>query len=61
MLIGTVVLLVVAGTLGYVLWPLALIVLPVLVWLFACFREGTVCHYPLSIADSNTGRRCHGV
>ncbi|HEX3357406.1 MAG TPA: phosphatidylserine decarboxylase, partial [Tepidisphaeraceae bacterium] len=39
MLIGTVVLLVIAAALGWVLWPLALVVLPVLVWLFAFFRD----------------------
>ncbi len=39
MLIGTVVLVVVAGALGWVLWPLALVVLPVLIWLFAFFRD----------------------
>src|SRR5438034_10523858 len=39
MLIGTIVLLIVAATLGWLLWPLALIVLPVLVWLFAFFRD----------------------
>src|SRR5207253_6027883 len=39
MLIGTVVLLIVAIGLGWLLWPLALIVVPVLVWLFAFFRD----------------------
>src|SRR5947208_8514602 len=39
MLIGTIVLLIVAATLGWLLWPLALIVLPVLIWLFAFFRD----------------------
>src|SRR5216110_3229129 len=40
MLIGTIVLLVVAVSLGFTpVWPLALIVLPVLVWLFAFFRD----------------------
>jgi phosphatidylserine decarboxylase len=39
MLIGAVVLAVVAVGLGYVFWPLALLVIPVLVWLFAFFRD----------------------
>jgi phosphatidylserine decarboxylase len=40
MLIGSVVLLAVGGALGrFVYWPLSLIVLPVLVWLFAFFRD----------------------
>ena len=40
MLIGSVVLAVVAVVLGYGIWPwLALIVVPVLVWLFAFFRD----------------------
>ena len=39
MLIGTVVLAVVAVVLGLQFWPLALIVVPVLVWLFAFFRD----------------------
>jgi phosphatidylserine decarboxylase len=39
MLIGTVVLAIIAVALGFVLWPLALIVIPVLVWLFAFFRD----------------------
>jgi phosphatidylserine decarboxylase len=39
MFIGTVVLFVVAIVLGYVWWWLALIVLPVLIWLFAFFRD----------------------
>ena len=39
MLIGTVALIVVAVGLGYVIWPLALITVPVLVWLFAFFRD----------------------
>src|SRR5579859_4547628 len=39
MLIGSVVLAVVAAVLGFVFWPLALLVLPVLVWLFAFFRD----------------------
>jgi phosphatidylserine decarboxylase len=39
MLIGSVVLAVVAVGLGLAWWPLALIVIPVLVWLFAFFRD----------------------
>src|SRR5436305_1986664 len=39
MLIGTTVLAVVAWGLGIVFWPLALITLPVLIWLFAFFRD----------------------
>lgn len=39
MLIGTLVLIVVAIALGWAWWPLALVVLPVLVWLFAFFRD----------------------
>jgi phosphatidylserine decarboxylase len=39
MLIGTVALIVVSLGLGYVVWPLALITVPVLVWLFAFFRD----------------------
>ena len=39
MLIGSVVLAVVAAVLGFVFWPLALLVLPILVWLFAFFRD----------------------
>jgi phosphatidylserine decarboxylase len=39
MLIGTVVLLVTAAALGYAWWPLAILVLHVLVWLFAFFRD----------------------
>ena len=39
MLIGTIVLLIVAAGLGIAFWPLALIVLPILVWLFAFFRD----------------------
>ena len=39
MLIGSVVLAAVAVGLGYAWWPLALIVIPVLVWLFAFFRD----------------------
>jgi len=39
MLIGTLVLVVIAIGLGWAWWPLALIVLPVLVWLFSFFRD----------------------
>jgi phosphatidylserine decarboxylase len=39
MLIGTVVLLVTAAALGYAWAPLAILVLPVLIWLFAFFRD----------------------
>ena len=40
MLIGSVVLAVVAVSLGYfAFWPLALLVVPVLIWLFAFFRD----------------------
>jgi phosphatidylserine decarboxylase len=39
MLIGTVVLAVIGIALGFVMWPLALVVIPVLVWLFAFFRD----------------------
>src|SRR5580658_3983222 len=39
MLIGTVVLALTAWALGIVFWPLALITLPVLIWLFAFFRD----------------------
>ena len=39
MLIGSVVLAVVAVMLGLAFWPLALLVVPVLVWLFAFFRD----------------------
>ena len=39
MLIGSVVLAIVAVSLGFWFWPLALIVVPVLVWLFAFFRD----------------------
>jgi phosphatidylserine decarboxylase len=39
MLIGTVVLASVAWGLGLVWWPLAILTLPVLVWLFAFFRD----------------------
>lgn len=39
MLIGSVVLLGVASVLGWWHWPLSLIVIPVLIWLFAFFRD----------------------
>src|SRR5882724_558541 len=39
MLIGSVVLAAVAVGLGYVFWPLALLIVPVLIWLFAFFRD----------------------
>ncbi len=39
MLIGTLVLAIVAIGLGFAWWPLALVVIPVLVWLFAFFRD----------------------
>lgn len=39
MLIGTLVLMMVALALGWAWWPLALLVLPVLAWLFAFFRD----------------------
>jgi len=39
MLIGSFVLAAVAVGLGYAWWPLALIVIPVLIWLFAFFRD----------------------
>jgi phosphatidylserine decarboxylase len=39
MLIGTLVLIVVAVGLGWAWWPLAVLVLPVIVWLFAFFRD----------------------
>src|SRR3954453_1773604 len=39
MLIGPIVLLILPAGLGIAFWPLALIVLPVLVWLFAFFRD----------------------
>ena len=39
MLIGTAVLALVAFGLGYKFWPLALITIPVLIWLFAFFRD----------------------
>ncbi len=39
MLIGSVVLAITAVGLGYAWWPLALLVVPVLIWLFAFFRD----------------------
>jgi phosphatidylserine decarboxylase len=39
MLIGTLVLVVIATGLGFAWWPLALITLPILIWLFAFFRD----------------------
>ena len=39
LLIGSVVLAVIATALGYAAWPLALIVLPVFIWLIAFFRD----------------------
>ncbi len=40
MLIGSLVLVAVAGVLGYSLWwPVSIVVLPVLIWLFAFFRD----------------------
>src|ERR1700712_5573856 len=39
MLIGSLVLIAMAAVLGWFRWPLALVVLPVLVWLFAFFRD----------------------
>jgi phosphatidylserine decarboxylase len=39
MLIGTIALIVVSVTLGFAWWPLALICIPVLIWLFAFFRD----------------------
>ena len=39
MLIGSLVLFVIATGLGFAWWPLALVVLPVLIWLFAFFRD----------------------
>jgi len=39
MLIGTVVLAITAAGLGYAWWPLALVTVPILVWLFAFFRD----------------------
>ena len=39
MLIGTLVLIVIAVGLGWAWWPLALLVLPVIIWLFAFFRD----------------------
>src|SRR3954469_16165419 len=39
MLIGTIVLLIVGASLGWWLWPISLVVLPILIWLFAFFRD----------------------
>src|ERR1700759_4102075 len=39
MLVGTLVLAVLAFGLGYAWWPLAILVIPVLIWLFAFFRD----------------------
>jgi phosphatidylserine decarboxylase len=39
MLIGSLVLVVIAIGLGWAWWPLALIILPILIWLFAFFRD----------------------
>lgn len=39
MVVGTIVLLVLGSLLGWLWWPLSLLVLPVLVWLFAFFRD----------------------
>ena len=39
LLIGSVVLAVIASALGYAWWPLAIIVLPVFIWLIAFFRD----------------------
>src|SRR5215212_3747855 len=39
MLIGSLVLVAVAAVLGLWWWPISLIVLPVLIWLFAFFRD----------------------
>jgi phosphatidylserine decarboxylase len=39
MLIGSLVLVIIALALGWAWWPLALLVVPVLVWLFAFFRD----------------------
>src|SRR4051795_4600677 len=39
MLIGTIAMIVVALALGWAWWPLALIVIPILIWLFAFFRD----------------------
>jgi phosphatidylserine decarboxylase len=39
MTVGTLLLVVVAGALGWVWWPLAFLPLPVLIWLFAFFRD----------------------
>src|SRR5829696_7433955 len=39
LLIGTLVLIVLALGLGWTWWPLALLVVPLMVWLFAFFRD----------------------
>ncbi|MGH7179348.1 MAG: phosphatidylserine decarboxylase, partial [Tepidisphaeraceae bacterium] len=39
MLIGTLALMLAGAALGWMLWPLALAVLPLLIWLFAFFRD----------------------
>src|SRR3954465_749908 len=39
MLIGSIVLMIIGVALGLAFWPLALVVLPILVWLFAFFRD----------------------
>ena len=39
MLIGTLVLAVIAGGLGWAFWPLAILVLPIFIWLLAFFRD----------------------
>jgi phosphatidylserine decarboxylase len=39
MLIGTIALIIVAIALGWAWWPLALVAVPVLIWLFAFFRD----------------------
>jgi phosphatidylserine decarboxylase len=39
MLIGTLVLIVIAGGLGWTWWPLALLVAPIIIWLWAFFRD----------------------
>ena len=39
MLIGTFVIAVMASAIGFVWWPLAIIFIPVLIWLFAFFRD----------------------
>jgi phosphatidylserine decarboxylase len=39
MIIGTVILLAIGGLLGWVWWPLSFLVIPVIIWLFAFFRD----------------------